>query len=111
MNTTTENAALADVPPPPAGSAPSADEIAMTRAALNGAKVRAGSKFTINTKTMTTRQWPIIEVWYKAQRRYLPLSVGEVWRYETAEERDAVLSALQNTAMRDQGHQNQSDHE
>jgi len=80
---------------------PTAEDIITARKFVveQKAKLRAGSKMTINTTNMKTRYWPTIEVWVKAKRQYLPLSVGDVWRYETAEARDSVLSALLNTEM------------
>lgn len=80
---------------------PSDEAIQSTRDALraNPAKLRAGGKMTIDMKIMKARTWPTIEIWVKAKRQYLTLSVGDVWRYETAEARDTVLSALQNVKV------------
>jgi hypothetical protein len=83
--------------PKPESHMPSQEDIARAREYVlaNKSKLRPGSKMTINMKTMDTRHWPTIECWVHAKRQYLPLCVGEVWRYETAEQRDAVLAALQ----------------
>lgn len=49
---------------------------------------------TIDTKLLKMKTWFTIEAWARERRKYIILSVGDVWRYETAEARDAVLDAL-----------------
>ena len=97
MNTTPDsaNAATAALPLAP-GSGPTAEDIDVARrfVAKHKAKLRAGYKMTIDTKTMRTRSWPTIEVWDKAKRQYFPLKIGETWRWDKAEDRDAVLAAI-----------------
>lgn len=78
------------------GAIPTAEQVEEMRKFIiaQKTKIRAGCKMTIDTTTLETRNWPTIEMWLKAKRQYLPLSIGGIWRYDTDEARDAVLNML-----------------
>jgi hypothetical protein len=61
------------------------------------ARLRAGTKLVINTKTGSVTPLPVIEVklpQHPTHRRYLPLNIAGKWSYRTEAARDKVLSIL-----------------
>ena len=61
----------------------------------NKMKLREGGKMLIDRATLKVSIVPIIESWDRARRRYITLSIDGVWRYQTSEQRNRTLAAIQ----------------
>lgn len=65
------------------------------------AKIRQGGKMMIDTTTYKTFTVYTVEIWYKPQRRYLPLQLpGGVWKFDSAEECNEVFQQLLEEGVR-----------